>query len=110
MSKKLNYETVFVLSCSLTEEEQKATVERIKSLISEHGSIKTVDEWGKRHLAYPINKQKEGIYTLIHFTAENDFIAELERVYGILEGLMRSIVIKLDAFPDDIIHPQKTIA
>ena len=95
MTEKINkYETIFVLDSTKTEEEITALVEKFKSLIEANGEIESVDEWGKRRLAYPINDLTEGYYVLINFKSGTDFPAELERVYGITEGVIRDIVIK----------------
>ena len=95
MTEKINkYETIFVLDSTKTEDEITALVEKFKSLIEANGEIESVDEWGKRRLAYPINDLTEGYYVLINFKSGTDFPAELERVYGITEGFIRDIVIK----------------
>ena len=95
MTEKINkYETIFVLDSTKTEDEITALVEKFKSLIEANGEIESVDEWGKRRLAYPINDLTEGYYILINFKSGTDFPAELERVYGITEGVIRDIVIK----------------
>ena len=95
MTEKINkYETIFVLDSTKTEDEITALVEKFKSLIEANGEIESVDEWGKRRLAYPINDLTEGYYVLIKFKSGTDFPAELERVYGITEGVIRDIVIK----------------
>ncbi len=95
MTEKINkYETIFVLDATKTEEEITALVEKFKSLIEANGEIESVDDWGKRRLAYPINDLTEGYYVLINFKSGTDFPAELERVYGITEGVIRDIVIK----------------
>ena len=95
MTEKINkYETIFVLDSTKTEDEITALVEKFKSLIEANGEIESVDEWGKRRLAYPINDFTEGYYVLINFKSGTDFPAELERVYGITEGVIRDIVIK----------------
>ncbi|MBS6833743.1 MAG: 30S ribosomal protein S6 [Clostridiales bacterium] len=95
MTEKINkYETIFVLDSTKTEDEIMALVEKFKSLIEANGEIESVDEWGKRRLAYPINDLTEGYYVLINFKSGTDFPAELERVYGITEGVIRDIVIK----------------
>ena len=95
MTEKINkYETRFVLDSTKTEDEITALVEKFKSLIEANGEIESVDEWGKRRLAYPINDLTEGYYVLINFKSGTDFPAELERVYGITEGVIRDIVIK----------------
>ena len=87
------YETMLVTSAKLDEEAAAALVGKFKSLIEANGTIDGVDEWGKRRLAYPINKEEDGIYTLIHFTSEPTFPAELERVYRITDGVLRSLIV-----------------
>ena len=95
MEKILNsYETLFVVDCANGEDAVKATVEKFTAMIAENGTIENVDEWGKRRLAYPINDQNDGYYVLVNFKSEGSFTAELERVYGITEGILRSIVIR----------------
>ena len=88
------YETIFVIDATKTEEEITALVEKFKSLIEKYGEIESVDEWGKRRLAYPINDLNEGYYVLVKFNAPAKFVSELERIFGITEGIMRSIVVK----------------
>ena len=88
------YETIFVIDATKTEEELAAFVEKFKSLIEKYGEIESVDEWGKRRLAYPINDLTEGYYVLVNFKSKPDFPAELERVYGITDGIIRDIVVK----------------
>ena len=96
MEKILNsYETLFVVDCSIDEETLKSTVEKFTAMIAENGTIENVDEWGKRRLAYPINDQNDGYYVLVNFKSEGEFPAELERVFGINESILRSIVIRL---------------
>ena len=62
----------------------------------ENGEVTEVAEWGKKRLAYPINDLNEGYYVLVNFKSAPEFPAELERVFGITDGIMRSVVIKLD--------------
>ena len=88
------YETIFVIDATKTEEEIAAFVEKFKSLIEKYGEIESVDEWGKRRLAYPINDLTEGYYVLVNFKSKPDFPAVLERVYGITDGIIRDIVVK----------------
>ena len=89
-----SYETIFVVDLQKGEEEIKALVEKFTSLIAKNGNVEEVDEWGKRRLAYPINDLTEGYYVLVKFNAPAQFISELERIFGITEGIMRSIVVK----------------
>lgn len=90
------YETVIVTSAKLGEEGSAALVERFKALIAEHGTVQSVDDWGKRRFAYPIQKQTEGYYTLINFESDPTFTAELDRRYQITDGIMRTIIVKRD--------------
>lgn len=101
------YETVIVTSAKLGEEGNAALVERFKTLIAENGTVQSVDDWGKRRFAYPINKQTEGYYTLIHFESGPDFTAELDRRYQITDGIVRTLIVKRD--PRHIVErkPQK---
>ena len=90
MEKKIcSYETLFVVSGNLGEEEIKANVEKFVALINENGSDVDVNEWGKRRFAYPINYVTEGYYVLVSYKSEPSFPLELERVLGITEGVLR---------------------
>jgi small subunit ribosomal protein S6 len=89
-----SYETVLVLSTSLDEEASNALVTRFTDLINANGNVESVDAWGKRRLAYEINDEKEGNYYLINFVAETSFISELNRLYSITDGLLRTIVVR----------------
>ena len=67
------YETMLITTATLDDEATAALVGKFKSLIEANGTIDSIDEWGKRRLAYPINDENEGIYTVINFTSEPDF-------------------------------------
>ena len=71
-------------------------VEKITSLISQNGTLDSVNEWGKRRLAYPINDETEGYYVLFNFTSVPSFPAELDRIYKITEGLLRTLIVAKD--------------
>ena len=88
------YETIFVIDGRKTEEETVALIDKFKSLIEANGTIESVDEWGKRRLAYEIKDATEGYYVLVNFESAPEFPAELDRIYNITEGVLRSIVIK----------------
>ena len=87
------YETVIVLSTKIGEDGIQALVEKFKNLISKHGTLESVDEWGKRRLAYAINYETEGYYVLFNFESKPDFPAELDRIYKITDGILRSLII-----------------
>ena len=86
------YEVLYVLNPNLTEEETQAVVEKFKTLIEQNGTIDEMEEWGKRKLAYEINYLSEGYYVLVKFTSGPEFPAELDRVLGITDGVIRSLV------------------
>ena len=88
------YETMFIVDVSGGEEATSAVVAKFKSLIEANGTVESFDEWGKRRLAYPINDMNDGYYVLVNFEAEPSFVAELERIFNITEGVMRSMTIK----------------
>ena len=83
------YETIFVVNSALGEEAVKALVEKFTTLIGANAEVETVNEWGKRRLAYPINYVTEGYYVLVSYKSEPSFPLELERVLGITEGVLR---------------------
>ena len=91
------YETIFVLDTALEEDALNALTEKFKSLIAANGTVESVDVWGKRKLAYPIDFKTEGYYGLVNFTSAPEFPKELERIYGITDGVMRTIVVRKDA-------------
>ncbi|HAZ18740.1 MAG TPA: 30S ribosomal protein S6 [Clostridiales bacterium] len=90
------YETIFVVSGELEETAAKAVAEKFTSLISTNGSIDQLSDWGKRRLAYPINDILDGYYTLVNFTTDSEFPKELDRIYNITDGVLRSIIVKRD--------------
>ena len=90
-----NYEVVYILDPALSEEATAALVGKFKTLIEKNGTIDSVDEWGKKRLAYPINDETDGIYTVINFTSNTDFPAELDRVYKITDGVLRSMIVAI---------------
>lgn len=90
MEKKIcSYETLFAVNGNLSEEDAKAVVEKFVNLINDNASDVEVNEWGKRRFAYPINYVTEGYYVLVTYKSEPSFPIELDRVFGITEGVMR---------------------
>ena len=90
------YETIMVYSLSKGEEAAKELMEKFKALMESNGTLESVDEWGKRRLAYLINDEAEGYYVLFNYEAEAGFPAELDRVAKINENIIRHLVINLD--------------
>ena len=82
-----NYEVVYIIDPAFSEEETAATVAKFKDL---------VEEWGKRKLAYAINYKTEGYYVLMSFTSDPSFPKELDRILGITDGILRSLIVCKD--------------
>ncbi len=88
------YEVALVLSVANGDEAVNALKEKFNDLIAKNGTVENVDEWGKRRLAYPINDETEGYYVFTTMTSEPSLPAELERIAGITEGVLRIMVIR----------------
>ena len=90
MEKKIcSYETLFAVSGNLAEDDCKALVEKFVNLVKDNATDVDVNEWGKRRFAYPINYVTEGYYVLVSYKSNADFPQELERQFGITEGVLR---------------------
>lgn len=87
------YECMVIFDLRKGEDNVKALVEKFSSLISENGTLESVDEWGKRKLAYAIDYETEGYYALYNFESKPEFIAELDRVFNITDGVLRSMIV-----------------
>ncbi|MDO4269782.1 MAG: 30S ribosomal protein S6 [Eubacteriales bacterium] len=90
------YETIFIVNPSLEEAAVTAVQDKFKSLVEANGTNVEVEDWGKRRLAYPIEDLMDGFYTLIRFESAPAFPAELDRIYKITDGIMRSLIVCLD--------------
>ena len=92
-----NYELSVVLFPTLSEEDKVAALEKVKELIVRFGGeITNVDDWGKRKLAYEIEKQREGFYYFIQFNAETSAPAEIESRIRIMETVLRYLIVSLE--------------
>lgn len=87
------YEVLYVIDPRKNEEETAAIIEKFKDLIEANATIDDIEDWGKRRLAYAIDYQTEGYYELVKFTSAPEFPAELKRILGITDGILRSIVV-----------------
>lgn len=90
------YEALYVLDTELDDESRQKLIERFKGIVENGGELVKIDEWGRRRLAYPINKKTEGYYVLMEFNSDSNVQAELERVFKITDGVMRYIVVNKD--------------
>ena len=91
-----NYEVVYIIDPAQGEEAVAATVAKFQTLAEQHASNVVVDEWGKRRLAYAINYKTEGYYVLMTFNAAAAIPAELDRIFRITDGVMRSLIVCKD--------------
>lgn len=90
------YESIFIINPELGEDSTKAIVEKFKGLLESSAQLESIDEWGKRKLAYPIDDINDGYYVMLNFSAEPEFPRELERIYKITDGVLKYLVIKKD--------------
>jgi small subunit ribosomal protein S6 len=90
-----HYETLFVVKPTLTEEEIKSQIERVKAVLEKEGAeLVATDDMGMRKLAYPVQKNNRGYYTVLFFKAKGDTIAELERNLRINEEVIKFLTVK----------------
>ncbi len=92
------YELAVVVNAKIEDDERTATIEKVKEYITRYnGTITNVDEWGKKKLAYEIQKMSEGYYYFIQFDADADCPAELERHVRIMENVLRYLCVRQNA-------------
>ena len=93
------YETVFIVTPVLSDDQVKETVQKFKKLLAEGGAEITVEEnWGLRKLAYPIKHKTTGFYNLIEFKAEGSLIEKLETEFRRDERIIRFLTFKMDKY------------
>ncbi len=94
---KRKYEIGFIINPESSEEEVKKITDSVTDVIKKaKGTIENIDEWGRRKMAYPIQKHKEGIYTFINVEAPGSVFVAVERRLKLTEKVMRFIVLRLD--------------
>ena len=90
------YESVFIINPSVEDAGVKTLIQKFSDLINGDGKVESVDELGKKKLAYEIQKNTEGNYVVLNFEANPSIVAELERVYRITDEVMKFITIRKD--------------
>jgi len=91
------YELAVVVSANLEDEQRNATVDKVKALVERfNGNITEVEEWGKKKLAYEIQKMKEAYYYFVRFEADVTAPAEIESRMRIMDGVIRYLVVRQD--------------
>lgn len=92
------YELAVVVNAKLEDEDRAATIEKVKEYITRFGGTVTeVDEWGKRKLAYEIQKMREGFYYFVRFESDAECPAEVEKRVRIMENVIRYLCVRQDA-------------
>ena len=86
------YEVMYIINPNFTEEKTAEVVEKFKALVEANGTLDEMEEMGKRKLAYEINYISEGYYVLMKFTSAPEFPAELDRILGITDGILRRLI------------------
>ncbi len=89
-----DYELFLILSMNLGEENRSALIDKFCDIIKSNGQIDKIDKWGKRKLAYAIQKEYDGFYVLINFRSYSDVPAEITRIARISNGLLRYLLVK----------------
>ena len=91
------YELAVVISAKIEDDERAATIEKVKEIITKHGgTITNVDEWGKKRLAYEVQKMREAFYYFIQFEGEATVPAEIESRIRLMENVVRYLVVRQD--------------
>jgi small subunit ribosomal protein S6 len=94
--RKKIYETTFIANATLDDAQIDQIVERFKDFLGKNGAeVRTLDKWGRKRLAYPIEKKNNGFYTVCEFTAPSDIMTKLERYYALDENIMRFLTVQL---------------
>lgn len=106
--KNNHYESVVIINAAIEDEQIESTLKRIQETISTNaGEIDDVEKWGRKRLAYPIQKSKSGFYVVVRFTAPTSAIYNLERMYRLDENIIRYLTITLDKKALDYIEKKK---
>ena len=90
------YESIIIVNPNVDEAGLKALEEKFTGLINENGKVESVENMGKKKLAYPVKKNAEGYYVVLYFTANPSIIAELERNYRITDDVIKFMTINVN--------------
>ena len=89
------YEMLYILSATMSDEEKDAVIAKFENVVTASGgNVEKVDKWGLKKLVYPINYKTEGYYVLMTFESTTSVVAELKRIAGITDGVMRRLITK----------------
>ncbi len=104
------YETVFIARQDISAKQAEELASKFSQVVTDNGgSVKKTESWGLRNLAYKINKNKKGHYTLFHIDAESSVILEMERLMRIDEDILRYLTVRMDEMPEEDTVMMKSI-
>lgn len=90
-----SYELLYIIDNDLSEEAKEAVIAKLNAIVTDNGgSVESVEKWGTKKLAYPINFKNEGYYVLVNFSAAATLPSELERIMRITDSVVRFMVVK----------------
>lgn len=105
------YESAVLINAALDDQQIDSILTRIKDLITNNGGqIRELDNWGRKRLAYPVDKSKIGYYAIFRFDAPSDIIAKLERTYTLDEQILRFVTLKLSNDALEQLEKNKTLS
>ncbi len=96
MEKKAMYECLYIVNSALGEEAITAITDKFTALIEANATIDSINVWGNKRLAYPINDLNDGYYVLVKFESAPDFPAELDRIFNITDGIFRALITRVE--------------
>lgn len=92
-----NYELLYIIDNGIEEEAREGIINKISAIVTDSGGkVDTLDKWGAKKLAYPIDFKTEGYYVMMNFQAESDIPAEVQRVLKITDSVMRYMILSKD--------------
>jgi small subunit ribosomal protein S6 len=105
------YESAVLINAALDDQQIDVILSRIKDLITNNGGqIREIDNWGRKRLAYPVEKSKIGYYAIFRFDAPSDIVAKLERIYTLDEQILRFVTLKLSSDALEQLEKNKTLS
>ena len=105
------YESAVLINAALDDQQIDSILTRIKDVITNNGGeIRELDNWGRKRLAYPVEKSKIGYYAIYRFDAPSDMIAKLERIYSLDEQILRYVTLKLNSDAIEQLDKNKTLS
>lgn len=95
--RKVVYESAILVNAALDDQQIEAILTRVKDfIVNNGGQIREFENWGRKRLAYPVEKSKIGYYAIYRFDAPSDIVAKLERTYSLDEQILRFVTLKLN--------------